>query len=130
MNTKGPKSIANAFNDCITRHDLDGLAALMTDNHTFIDRKGNISRTKKSMIESWKKFFDLFPRYKNIFTRVESRDGLVIMLGYAYWSEEQPHDSVIWTATIADNLVSEWRIFEDTDANRVFLHLPADQSKP
>jgi hypothetical protein len=26
-----------AFNDCITRGDVDGLAGLMTDDHVFID---------------------------------------------------------------------------------------------
>lgn len=75
------------------------------------------------MIESWKKFFSMFPRYKNTFTRIESKGNFVAMLGYAYWSEEQPHDNAIWTATIVNDLVSEWHIYHDTEANRKLFNL-------
>ena len=37
-----PKSIAVAFNDSINSHDLDGLSALMTDDHTFTDTEGEV----------------------------------------------------------------------------------------
>ena len=60
----------------------------------------------------------MFPRYKNTFTRVESRDNLVVILGFAYWSEKEPYDPVIWTTEIVDDLVREWRVYADTDANR------------
>ena len=123
MNAKDPKSIALAFNECITRQDIDGLASLMTDDHTFIDSEGTIHRSKEFMIESWKRFFEMFPRYKNIFSRIDSRDNVVVMVGYAYWSEEQPHDSALWTASIVNNLVSEWRVYHDTEANRAALNI-------
>jgi hypothetical protein len=35
-----PVSIIQAFNDCINKRDIDGLAALMSEDHTFIDRDG------------------------------------------------------------------------------------------
>jgi ketosteroid isomerase-like protein len=118
VNTKDPKAIALKFNDCITHRDIDGLASLMAENHTFIDRNGKTYGPKNSMIESWKKFFAMFPHYKNTFTRIESSGNRVAILGYAYWSEEKPHDSAIWIATIADDLVSEWRIYQDTEEIR------------
>lgn len=123
MNRQDPKSIALEFNDCITHRDIEGLARLMTEDHTFIDRDGKIHRSKNFMIESWKKFFEMVPQYKNIFTHIESRGNLVAMLGYAYWSAEQPHDSAIWIATIVNDLVSEWHIYHDTDANRKAFNL-------
>jgi hypothetical protein len=39
-------------------------------------------------------------------------------LGYAYWSEKEPYDPVIWTASIENNLIAEWRVYEDSDENR------------
>jgi hypothetical protein len=42
MNTKDPKLIALQFNDCINNQDLEGLSLLMTDDHAFIDREGNV----------------------------------------------------------------------------------------
>jgi hypothetical protein len=123
MNTMDPKLVALQFNEYINRQDLEGLSRLMTDDHAFIDRDGKISRPREVMIESWKQFFELFPVYRNTFTRVESRKNLVVMLGHAFWSREQPFDPAIWTALIQDDLVSEWRIYADTEANRKLFSL-------
>ena len=41
MNPVNGREIVLAFNDCINRRDLDGLARLMTDAHIFIDSDGN-----------------------------------------------------------------------------------------
>ena len=118
MNAKDPKLVALEFNDCITRQDLVGLARLMTEGHAFIDREGIVHQPRKFMIESWKEFFVMYPAYRNTLTRVESRDNVVAMLGHAYWSENQAYDPAIWTATIVDDKVSEWRIYADTPENR------------
>ncbi len=115
---KDPKLIALQFNDSIGNQDLDGLGRLMTEDHVFIDRDGNVSRPKDVMLKGWAQFFDMFPKYKNTFERVESRDNLVIILGFAYWSEENRHDPAIWTATILNDLVAEWHIYYDTQENR------------
>lgn len=90
----------------------------MTEDHTFIDREGGVFRGKESMTKGWMDFFNQFPDYRNIFTRVESRDNLVIIIGYAKWSKEPSEDHVIWTAKIEDDLVAEWRIYHDTEENR------------
>lgn len=82
----------------------------MTDDHGFIDRDGNTVKPKQAMINGWIKFFEVFPKYKNTFTRVEPRDNLVIIVGYAYWFEKNPHDSAIWTAKTENDKVAEWRV--------------------
>lgn len=81
MNVKDSKLIALQFNEYINSQDIDGLARLMTEDHTFIDREGKANQPKESMVQGWGEFFQMFPRYKNTFTRVESRDNLVIILG-------------------------------------------------
>jgi hypothetical protein len=118
MNTKDPKLVALLFNECINNQDLHGLTLLMSDDHAFIDRTGTVSQPKQIMIHAWKQFFAMYPKYRNIFDRVQSRDNHVTILGHAYWSEEQPYDPVIWTATIVNDLVQEWRVDDDTEANR------------
>jgi len=90
----------------------------MTDDHTFIDRAGSIDKGKESMTRGWIEFFRSFPDYRNTFARVESRDDVAILIGYAYWFEENKHDPAIWTARIENDLVAEWRIHEDTVENR------------
>lgn len=118
MNKRDPKLIALLFNECINSQDLDGLNRLMTEDHTFVDRDGAVHQPRDVMIHNWKKFFALYPHYRNTFARVESTDNLVVILGSAYWSEEQPHDPCIWTAVIADDLVREWHVYTDSEKNR------------
>ena len=118
MNSKDPKLTALQFNEYINNQDIKGLSSLMTEDHTFIDREGGVFKGKESMTKGWIDFFNQFPDYKNIFTRVESRDNLVIIIGYAIWSKESSEDHVIWTAKIEDDLVAEWRIYVDTEENR------------
>ncbi|HUI30594.1 MAG TPA: hypothetical protein VLX91_10285 [Candidatus Acidoferrales bacterium] len=115
---KDPKLIALQFNNCISNRDVKGLGLLMTEDHAFIDRDNNVSRSREKMLNAWSKFFDMFPKYRNTFERIESRHNCAIMLGFACWSEENQHDPAIWTATIADGLVAEWRIYHDTEENR------------
>ena len=123
MHTKDPKLIALLFNECINNQDVDGLARLMTEDHTFIDREGKVGHPRDFMVRGWGEFFRVFPKYRNTFTRVQSKDNLVCILGSAYWSEEQPFDPVIWTASIVNNLVREWRVYADTEDNRRAFNL-------
>ena len=118
MNTKDPKLIALQFNECINNQDVDGLAELMTEDHTFIDREGKSGHTKEVMVRGWMEFFRMFPKYRNTFTRIQSKDNLVFIVGSAYWSEEQPYDPVLWTAIIVEDRVQEWRVYADIEANR------------
>ena len=123
MNHRDPKLTALLFNECINNQDINGLSALMTDDHTFIDREDKSVAGKEAMIEGWIEFFEMFPRYRNTFVRVESRDNLVILLGCAFWNEEDPHDAAIWVAKIEDDLVAEWRIYNDSEENRVKFNI-------
>ncbi len=111
-------TIVKAFNDCINNQDIDGLAALMSGDHTFIDRDGSSHGPKSHMVEGWKQFFEMFALYKNTFDKIMADGDRVFALGVAYWSEKEPHDPVIWTAKIENNLIAEWRVYEDSDANR------------
>ena len=123
MNSNDPKLIVLLFNECISGQNLEGLSALMSDDHAFIDPAGTVSQPKAFMVDAWKRFFAAFPKYKNTFSRVESSGNTVSISGFAFWSEEKPHDTVLWSARIENDLVAEWRIHEDTPANRRLLHL-------
>ena len=108
MNSRDPKLIALLFNEYINNQDINGISNLMTRDHIFIDRHGD---SFGDMVNGWKEFFENFPTYKNTFRRVESRENLVILIGYARWSKDSLEDDhAIWTATIENDLVAEWHI--------------------
>jgi ketosteroid isomerase-like protein len=51
------------FAAAINSHDLEKIAALMSDDHTFIDAHGNEMTGKETMKGGWGSYFQLFPDY-------------------------------------------------------------------
>lgn len=98
------------FNEKINQQDLEGLAELMTDDHTFIDTEGNVTKGKNVMKEGWREFFKKYPDYKNKFTSVTVQDNIVIMIGYSTCSFKQLEGLNIWTAKIRGERVCEWTV--------------------
>ncbi|MBM4160026.1 MAG: nuclear transport factor 2 family protein [Ignavibacteria bacterium] len=121
MNLRDPKLIALLFNECINKQDIKGLSDLMTEDHAFIDREGKVHEPKSAMVDGWQRFFETFPKYKNTFTRLESRGNEVTILGHAFWSESEPYDPVIWTARVERDHIAEWRVHVDSEENRKTL---------
>ena len=115
--------IALHFNECINSRDIHGLASLMTEDHTFIDMANQAVQGKEKVVAAWQGFFALFPDYRNIFARVESRNHLVAISGYSTCSEKQLDGPALWTAKLKGEKVAEWRVYEDTLANRHLLSL-------
>ena len=112
-----PKLTALQFNEYINSQDIDGLSSLMTEDHVFIDRQGEIDRGKESMTKGWVDFFNAFPDYRNTFLTVKAQGNTVVLYGYATWEKGSEPDYAIWTARIESGLVAEWRIYEDTEEN-------------
>ncbi|MHA1926102.1 MAG: nuclear transport factor 2 family protein [Candidatus Thorarchaeota archaeon] len=114
-------TVALRFNEKINARDLTGLAELMTEDHTFIDIPGEVHQGRDKIVLGWSDFFKAYPDYRNNFTSVDACNNLVIMIGYSDCSHDSLDGPSIWTARIQDGLVSEWRVYEDTDETRIAL---------
>ena len=99
------------FNERINQQDLEGLAELMTDDHTFIDSGGNVIKGKNVMKDGWREFFKKYPDYRNKFTCVTVQDNVVVMVGYSMCSFKPLDGPNMWTAKIRRGRVSEWRVY-------------------
>ncbi|MGM0374597.1 MAG: hypothetical protein ACQEQQ_09300, partial [Chloroflexota bacterium] len=74
------------------------------------------------MLSAWKDFFAAYPDYRNLFQRLEKRGDTVLIVGYSTSSNEPALDGpALWTAKIRGGLVTEWRVYEDTEDNRMQL---------
>jgi uncharacterized protein (TIGR02246 family) len=118
MDAFGVMMVALNFNVKINQRDLEGLAELMTEDHTFIDIPGEVHKGKEVMKKGWKEFFTKFPDYRNVFTDVKVTNNGVVMVGYSTCSDKQLDGPSIWTARIRNGRVSEWRVYEDTESKR------------
>ncbi|RZS45088.1 SnoaL-like protein [Herbihabitans rhizosphaerae] len=121
-----PISIAIRFNDNITRRDLDGLSDLMTEDHAFIDTEGAAVEGKAPCVEAWRGFFESFPDYRNIFTSIGAHGEVVTIVGRSVCEEPALDGPAIWTATVRDNKIVEWRVFTDSREVREWLGIRAD----
>jgi ketosteroid isomerase-like protein len=119
--TRSARNIVTAFNDCITRRDIDGLSKLMTDDHVFIDAVNNRISGKARCIEAWNGFFDAFPDYRNRFERVVMVGNEAVIIGHSVCSDVRLAGPALWTAKMEGELIAEWRVYEDTGANRARL---------
>ena len=110
MTEPDPRSVAAAFNDRINARDLDGLTALMTDDHTFVDPAGHTITHRSACAEAWRGFFDAFPDYRNVFGSVTADGDTVTIVGQSECSDPRLAGPARWIATIRDGKVARWQV--------------------
>jgi ketosteroid isomerase-like protein len=118
-----PEEIAARFNDRINARDPEGLAELMTDDHTFVDSEGSSIAGKAACVEAWRGFFEQFPDYRNVFDSLEATGGVVVITGHSECSVPALAGPALWQATVDGDRVARWQVYDDTAANRMRLHL-------
>jgi ketosteroid isomerase-like protein len=124
MGRINPFDIVNNFNDAITSHDLGRMELLMSNDHTFIDSDGARVIGRKDCLAAWEGFFRQFPDYKNLFEHMEIQSNVVITFGHSRCSDQRLNGPALWTATIKDNRVHEWHVYNDTAENRKLIGVP------
>jgi len=108
-----------AFIDCINAHDVEGLAELMSDDHTFIDPHGNEVKGKEKMVPGWRGYFDWFPDYFIEVTDVFENGDTIAMFGFAGGSfkgkeSESWRLPAAWKAMVRNRKVTLWQVIADT----------------
>lgn len=113
------KETVLAFIGRINAHDVEGLGALMSDDHTFIDAHGNQVNGREKMIAGWRAYFDWFPDYSIEVTEVFEKDDSLALFGFAggsFRNKESAgwHLPAAWKAIVKDGRVTLWQVFADT----------------
>jgi ketosteroid isomerase-like protein len=124
MSRPNPFDIVADFNDAINSHDAGKLALLISEDHEFADRAGQRVIGKRDCIVAWESFFRQFPDYKNNFEHMEIHGNVVITFGHSKCTDERLNGPALWTATMKNNLIHEWRVYADTPENRKLLRVP------
>lgn len=108
-----------AFIDCINAHDVDGLAGMMSDDHTFIDAHGNEVCGREKMMPGWRAYFEWFPDYHVEVIDVFENGETFAMFGFAGGSFKGNSEAswrlpVAWKASVKNGRVALWQVFADT----------------
>ena len=119
--------VAHLFVLRINAHDLDGLAALMTEDHRFIDSLGTEFSGREAMKEGWRHYFEMTPDYRIDVTESLCNGEVVVLLGWArgtYTSDGtlDPENAwqtpAAWRGRINGGEVAEWQVYADNEPIR------------
>jgi hypothetical protein len=124
-----PVAAVISFIDCVNRGDLDGLTAVMDEQHTLRVLAEEPLRGRDANAEAWGGYFTAFPDYV-IYPRQIASDGeRVAVIGSTTGShlglpdDEESALTVIWEASVRDGRLTEWRVREDSAKSRIELGL-------
>jgi ketosteroid isomerase-like protein len=83
MSGKLPVDAVLAFLEQINAGTVDGLCALMTEDHLFVDGLGNRMQGRESMRKGWAGYLRMFPDYRVSHADVFSQGDVVATFGSA-----------------------------------------------
>jgi ketosteroid isomerase-like protein len=125
-----PLQVTQAFVERINAADVAALAALMTEDHLFIDSLGNSVNSREVMQGGWAGYFAMVPDYR-LAAETWLCDGpLVVMLGTAsgtYSPDGSLDPKRGWStpascrAVVRGELVAEWRVYADNEPIRQLM---------
>jgi ketosteroid isomerase-like protein len=119
-----PIATAISFIDCINRGDIDGLSALMTDDHvlTIFAEAPIVGRAAN--LEAWRGYAASFPEYVIAPRRMSEHGDVVATVGHTTGSHlglpeaQERALSLIWLCRVVDGRVAGWTLIDDTPAHR------------
>jgi ketosteroid isomerase-like protein len=110
-----PAETFQQFVNAINGHDVRSLAALMKDDHAFVDSLGNRVHGAASMEVGWRGYFAMCPDYWIRTDLTLAEGGAVLAVGEAGGTIDGVswRTPAAWKAEIRDGKVAEWRVFAD-----------------
>jgi len=127
-------SVAQQFVRAINRQDVNAIAALMTNEHRFIDSLGNVVTGAASMRAGWAGYFRMVPDYSIAVEEAYAEGPAVILLGTAQGTYST--DGVLkpenrWSTPLAirafveEGKMAEWRVYADNEPIRKLMARPS-----
>jgi len=111
------------FIESINSANIDRLYELMSNDHEFIDSRGNSMVGNDHMKKAWMGYFDLFSDYKIEITDTLQNDSVIVLLGYAsgtYKTNTNHADKAnhwkvpaSWKAIVVDKKIKLWQVYAD-----------------
>jgi ketosteroid isomerase-like protein len=111
------------FIESINSANTDRLYDLMSNDHVFIDSRGNSMVGNGNMKKAWTGYFDLFPDYKIEITDTLQNDSIIVLLGNAsgtYKTNNKNADNnnhwkvpASWKAIVVDEKIKLCQVYAD-----------------
>ena len=115
--------IVQDFIESINSANTDRLYNLMSNDHVFIDSRGNSMVGNVNMKKAWIGYFNLFPDYKIEITDTLQNDSIIVLLGYASGTYKTNNKNVdnnnhwkipaLWKAIVVNKKIKLWQVYAD-----------------
>ena len=111
---------AQLFVEAINSANIDKLAGLMSEDHTFIDAGGSEHSGYEKMREGWLDYFSMVPDFKIKILDKYSRGKFVVLIGTAEGtfieegeirSENHWKVPAAWRVEVKNDKVTIWQLF-------------------
>ena len=117
-----PSEAALAFIAAINSGDAKAVHALMTEDHTFTDARGNSFSGAEKMLSGWQHFFHAYPDYRINIKHSFADGNKVALFGDAEggWRVDNAvlsqrwKVSAAWLAEVENGKIRNWSVFCDT----------------
>jgi len=117
-----PIEVLTEFIHRLNQHDVDRTAAMMTEDHLFVDSLGNAIRGRETMRAGWRGYFSMCPDYRITCEHLLTDGTLVVALGSAGGAiavrgdllpENKWSIPAAWRTLVEGGLVKEWQVYAD-----------------
>jgi ketosteroid isomerase-like protein len=119
----------------INSRRVDRIAALLTDNHRFIDSLGNVIRGGDEVVAGFAAYFKMVPDYRIAVADMLAAGNTVLVWGSARGSYvPQGQDAALghwqmpaaWRAIVRQGRVAEWQVYADNEPIRALMRRATD----
>jgi hypothetical protein len=118
-----------SFIDCINRSDIDGIDALIADQHTMqmFNEPPEVGRVE--VIDAWRDYLASYPNF-TIHPQSYTAHRGVAVLGHVTGShvpfnaQQQRQVTIIWSAQVECRRIVSWRLHHDTPRHRMDFGFP------
>ena len=102
------------FIEAINNGDLEGITALMSENHVFVDHSGDEQRGREHMRKAWRHYLKNWPNYRIVVRKILKcgRDSFAVLggrTGSHVGEDVESDETVLWLADVSDGKVTLWR---------------------
>jgi steroid delta-isomerase-like uncharacterized protein len=120
--TSSEIDVVKAFIAAINRRNAAELAALMTEDHTFVDSLGTTESGRANMAAGWEGYFRMFPDFEIQVDHMVQEGNLVAAFGSAAGTYNGkrglvPANRIVmpaaWKAVVADGKIKHWQVYAD-----------------
>lgn len=110
------------FVSAINERDALKLSELMTDDHTFVDSKGNKDYGRENLRKGWEEYFRMFPDYRIEINRILQDKNLVAAFGSASGTYNGKRGLILenritmpaaWQAIVKNGKIKYWQVYAD-----------------